>query len=982
SVVNVELEESHTAIDDVIVVAFGQTTKEAFTGSAAVINADELSKHTTTNVADALVGSVAGLQMRGSSGAPGAGSGSINIRGRSTMYASTDPLIIVDGSPYTASLSNIAPSDIESVSVLKDAASAALYGARGASGVIIITTKRAKSQDAVVNVDMKWGVNSRSIQDYDVITNPAAYYEAYYTQLYNYASVSAGLDVVAANKWANENMINNLGYNVYDVPAGQLLIGMNGKLNPAAKLGRTYNYNGTDYYMTPDNWTDMAYGNAFRQEYTVSVNGGNDRSSFYASMGYLNEDGVIEYSSYDRINARLKADYQAKSWLKLGANVGFVHSTQKANPNMDTSHGSTNLMYYTSMIAPIYPVYVRVMENGKPVIKTDEYGNPAYDYGRATNDYYVRRGFLSTGNPLGSNRYNIDTNEGNQLSGTFTLDIAFTKWLSLNATSNVNWGQSNGTYYDNSYYGPKVGVNGELTKSSTTSFRTNNVQTLNFHKSFGEHDVNALIGHEYYMQTTKYLGALKNGGFSPDIPELSAFAKSVDSSSYTNRYNVEGFFGSAQYNYAQRYFVSASYRRDASSNFHPDHRWGNFWSVGAAWVIDNEAWFNAHWVDLLKLKVSYGQQGNDSIGSFMYMDTYYMTPSSETTMAPTFRNLGNPDITWETTGNLNAGLEFSLWNGRLAGEVDFYTKKTSNLLFWMSVPEALGVRGYYGNMGDIRNQGVEVQLSGTPVRTKLVEWTVNVNLAHNQTKILSLPADKIAENGGFPEGGEWFEVGKPLFNSFYAKFAGLNENGEATYWADADLIDPDTGTMNTSKPGKNYSYKTTVLNNASRYETGSLLPLLFGGFSTSLRVWRFDVSASFDYQIGGKIYDARYQSLMTPSTNGNGGENFHKDYTKAWTTENTSSNIPRWQYNDQYAAAESDRWLTDASYLNFQSFTVGFTLPKIKHIAKLRVYCAGENLWFWSARKGLDPRYSYDSTSTVSVYSPIRTISGGVQVTF
>ena len=245
--VKVTMKADTEMLDEVLVVAFGTAKKSAFTGSASVVNTEELSKRITTNVSDALVGSVAGLQIRGGSGAPGSGDGKINIRGIASMYANTDPLIIVDGAPYTANLSNIPQNDIESISVLKDAASAALYGARGAAGVIIITTKKGKTQEAVVNVDIKWGVNTRGVQDYDVITDPGQYYEAYYSQLYNYSRYSQGLNAADANSWANQKMISDLKYNVYTVPDGQMLIGTDGQLNSNATLGRKYNYQGTDY---------------------------------------------------------------------------------------------------------------------------------------------------------------------------------------------------------------------------------------------------------------------------------------------------------------------------------------------------------------------------------------------------------------------------------------------------------------------------------------------------------------------------------------------------------------------------------------------------------------------------------------------------------------------------------------------------------------------------------------------------------------
>ena len=985
--VKVVLKSDSEVLDEVMVVAFGTAKKSAFTGSAAVVDSKELAKRITTNVSDALVGSVAGLQIRGNSGAPGSDSNKINIRGIASMYASTDPLIIVDGAPYTASLSNIPQNDIESISVLKDAASAALYGARGAAGVIIVTTKKGKSQEAEVNLDMKWGVNSRAVQDYDVITDPGQYYEAYYAQLYNYAFYGQGNSVAAANSWANKTMIEHLGYNVYTVPENEMLIGMDGRLNPNATLGRRYTHNGTEYYLCPDDWQDIAYRNSLRQEYNVSVNGGNEKTSFYASLGYLNDEGIIINSDYERLSGRFRADYQAKKWLKLGANLSYNHSVQHAIPN-SSGATSSNMMYFTSSIAPIYPAFVRVVDaNGNVVIKQDEQGRNAYDFGMTSKDYGLNRPFMSTANPLAANQYDQVESIGDQMNATFTADINITSYLKANVTSNVIWGQTNYSNYGNPFYGSKVSVNGELDKQSTTTLRTNNTQTLTYFKDFGLHSVSVLAGHEYYKTTTKYLSAKAQGGFSPSIPEIDAFAKVIDGSSYKSIYNVEGYFGSAQYNYDQKYFASASFRRDASSYFSKDNRWGNFWSVGTAWIISKEKFMKetASWLDMLKVKFSVGQQGNDNIGAFAYTNIYQLAPTSDTAMGATFKRMGNPDITWETTTNYNVGVEFSLWHGRLSGNIDYYTKKTSDLLFWLSIPESSGTRGYYGNVGDIRNNGIEVALTAGIIRTRDIDWTVSANLSHNKTKILSLPESKTRNLGGFNEtnstgqGGNWYQVGGPLYNAFCIEYAGVNEKGEALYWVDDELTQA-------GAPGKNHSSTTTDPNQATYYEQGSILPKVFGGFNSTLRIGNFDASVSFDYQIGGKVQDYRYASLMTPNETSNGaGSAIHKDYINSWSPNNTESNIPRWQFGDKYTAfSKSDRFLTNASYLNFQSFTIGYTFPKkwMKHISKLRIYAAGENLCFWSVRKGFDPRYSYEGNSSITPYSPARNISGGIQLTF
>ncbi len=983
AVVDVDLEPDKVALQETIVVAFGTATRESFTGSATVLSSETLSKRVTTNVTNALVGSTPGLQIKGASGAPGADNGSINIRGLASWYADTSPLIIVDGAPYSASLSNIPQGDIESITVLKDAASAALYGARGAAGVIIVTTKTGQNRKAQINVDMKWGANSRAVQDYETISDPGKYMEAIYGEYFGYYHYGQGQDFSTAHANANTTMLDHLVYNVYTVPNGEYLIGTDGKLNKNASLGYSYTYGDETYYICPDNWRDAAYNTSFRQEYNISVNGAMDKGSYYASIGYLSDDGVIEYSGYERISARLRADYQAAKWLKIGANVGYVSSNTTSNPNLSTSGNSTNLMFYTSRIAPIYPIYVRVLdENGNPKIRTDERGEPQYDYGVAASNYPgLTRPFLSTGNPLGSNRYNKVTTKRQQLTGAFNVDINFTKWLKFNANSNINWGHTNYSDFETGYYGPKVSVNGEIDKYQQDIVRQNHVQTLTYFDQYGRHGVNVMVGHEWYDEKETYLYAYAQGLFSEDIKEINAAANPLSSESYTAEYNVEGWFANAQYNYDSKYFFSASYRRDASSHFAKSHRWGDFWSVGGAWLMNKESWFNSGAVDELKLKASVGQQGNDNIGNFAYVDLYSLTASSETSMSAAYTSMGNEEITWETTTNFNVGAEFSFWKGRLTGEVDYYRKKTSDLLFWISVPESAGTTGYYGNVGDIRNAGIEFSLAGSVIRNKNVDWNIYFNIAHNNDKILKLPDDKVGEYGGFSEDNNWYKVGGHLYNYFYPKYAGVNDEGMPLYWVD-DSLDGSR-----EYPGKNYDSTTTNPNEATKYEWGNALPVVFGGFGTTLFLYGVDLSVTFDYQLGGKIYDNFYASLMhNNSTASDAGSAIHVDVLKSWTPDNTSSDIPRYWFGDQYTTSTSDRFLTSARYLNLQSITVGYTFPdkwvKTIGLSKLRIYGTGENLWFWSARKGLDPRYRYQSNASMNVYSQVRTIMGGIQITF
>ena len=964
----VVLSEDTTNIEDVVVVAFGTTTKEAFTGSATVIKGEELTKRQTGNVIDALTGVVPGLQTKGSSGQPGSDSGFTAIRGFSSMNAERNPLIIVDGAPYSGNMSNINSADIASITVLKDAASAALYGARGAAGVILITTKKGTTRDAQINFDMKIGVNQRAVQPYDVITDPGQYYEAYYNQTYNYYYYNQHLSHENANVKANELMLENLAYNVYSVPNGELLVGQDGKLNPNATLGNYIVHDGQEYLITPDDWDEELYRSSIRQEYNLSLSGGTDRMNYFMSLGYLDDKGIVEKSDYTRVSARLKADYQANKWLKVGANFAYVNGEQNQN--------NGGAISFAASMAPIYPMYQR---NAEGKIMTDKYGYLAYDYGNGGNAGLMRPIYRNA-NPLGEamlNNYNMKANEFNTYG---FAEITFMEGLKLNIDGNYFFKNFDTKSHLNGLYGTPASQQGSLTRALQNNKSYNLRQTLSYTRQFGDkHHLQAMIGHEYYNAKTVYLEGSAHLMFSSAIQELNAAMIVDDNGSYLTEYNTEGYLGQVNYDYDQKYYVSASFRRDASSYFHPDHRWGNFWSIGGAWLINKEQFMkNAEWIDMLKLKASYGEQGNDAIGNFMYTARYSLALAGNT-IATSFVGLGNKTITWETTGNFNVGAEFSLWNGRLSGSLDYYNKKTSDLLFWVSIPESAGSRGMYSNVGDVRNYGFELDLAGTIIKTKNFQWDATFNLSHNKNEVLSLSEDK---KDGWNEAYYYYEPGGSMYTFYCQSYAGVDEYGQAMFWADNE-----DGTRS-----KVYDY-----NEADEYKQGDTLPDVFGGFGTTFRLYGFDLGVMFNYQIGGKVYDSQYASLMGNSTRWqDSGVALHKDVFQSWTPQNTSSNIPRSMYGDKYTNAITNRWLTDASYLSLQSINLGYTLPQkwVKKIGlgSMRIYAAAENIWFWSKREGFDPRHSFGGLQTTDrhstsmpsgvAYAPIRTISGGLQVSF
>ena len=974
--VRVVLAPDETNLDEVMVVAYGTAKKSAFTGSAAVVKSDDIAKISSSNAMSALSGKVSGVQINSATGAPGQESFSIRIRGISSINAGNDPLIIVDGAPYNGDINNLNQNDIASMTVLKDAASAALYGARGANGVVIITTKNGREGTSSITVDAKWGANTRGVEFYNTVESPAGYYEAYYQSLKNYRT-SLGDDAATAHRWALNNMFSggyDLGYNVYTVPEGQDFIGPNGKLNPNATLGRVINVNGTEYLLYPDSWRDAAYQTGVRQEYNVTATGSNDKGSFYGSAGYLKNEGISIGSDYERFTGRLKADYQLRSWLKLSGNFNYAH--YKANSLADDGGSTVGNVFMVKNMAPIYPLYIR--DAAGNILQDSKTGLAMYDWGDGTVTGLTRP-TMTGSNPIFANYFDKNQNEGNSLDATGTAEIRFLEDFKFTSANTVMLDETRFTYTNNPYYGQFAANNGSVQKAHVRTWAYNYQQLLNWHHLFDKHDVEVMLGHEYYRTRYYYLTASKNNMFSVFNDELAGAVNTGTMNSYTTDYNVEGWFGRVQYNYDNKYFGSLSYRRDASSRFHPDHRWGNFWSLGGAWIISKEKWFNAPWVDELKFKASYGEQGNDNIGSYLYTDTYSIVPSGDGAGVKPSSTKGNETITWEKNGNFNTGFEFSFFRGRLAGSIEYFYRRTSDMLAFFALPASSGWSGYYDNVGNMQNMGAEVELDGTLIRTKDFEWGLNLNFTAYKNEITSI-ADKnktqtVEGSEGYASGSYFYGEGESLYTFYMPKYAGVDENGKSMFYK--DKLDENRniiGRETTTTPGE-----------ATYYLCGTALPWAYGGFGTRFSYKGFDLAVDFNYQLGGQIYDSDYAGMMGITSSGRGSA-IHADLLNSWTEENPNTNIPKLIIDDTSTTTTSDRFLIGASYLSLQNLNFGYTFPtkmtsKVG-IGKLRVYLTATNLWLWSKRQGLDPRQSITGGASSAYYSAMRTISGGISVTF
>lgn len=993
---HIELTNHDNELDEVMVVAYGTATRSSFTGSASVVNASQIEGTQVTNPVDALKGRVAGVQINTASGAPGNSSPNIRIRGISSINAGNQPLIVLDGTPFDGSLDNISTQDIESMTVLKDAASNALYGARGANGVILITTKRGKQGEARVTVDAKWGGNSRAVPDYDVISDPAQYIQAYGMMIGNYLTKPTGqfgMTEAQALPYVNQaifSAVQNvpmanggaigidaaLGYNVFNIPEGQGILLSGYQFNPAVTIGRTVNYNGQEYLLRPDNWADAAYQNALRQEYNVSISQGNERGSFFLSTSYLDNEGISVNSGYKRFTGRLSADYQVKKWLKVGANMSYTNYHSTFNGDDGSSGSSGNIFAVNNSMSPVYPLYVR---DGQGNIMTDEYGNTMYDYGDGMNAGN-RRPIFAGANPISANILDVSKYNGNATDANAFAEIRFLNDFKFTTNNSVNIYDDRQTNVTNPYYGSYKSSNGIVYKYSTRRMGYTFQQLLTWGHQFGEHKLDVLVGHENYWNKYDYLYASRSNMLLPSNQELDGAITDGSASSYRTLYNNEGWFGRINYDLMSRYFISASLRRDASSRFDPDHRWGTFWSASAAWLLNKEAFFNVSWVDELKVKLSYGEQGNDNIGNFRYTDTYTIVNSGGVPSAQP-NTLGNRNISWEKGGNLNYGIDFSVLNERISGSIEGFYRKTTDMLFSFPLPPSYGYTSFYDNIGDMTNTGLEIDLRGDIIRTRDIVWSVNANMTYYKNKITRLPDERktMTVDGvdGYSSGSYFYGEGESLYTWRVKRWAGVNpETGAARWWKNTTDAD---GNITGREMTENYS-------ESDWYLCGTALPSVYGGFGTSVNAFGFDLSLDFTYQIGGKVYDNTYASLMSPSNASSKGYALHKDVLNGWSPTNTGSSIPMVEYEDRYQASTSDRFLTSASYVALQNINFGYTIPaKITRkvqIDRLRVYFTAENVALWSKRKGLDPRQSLSGDITNAYYSPIRTLSGGVNITF
>jgi TonB-linked SusC/RagA family outer membrane protein len=941
--INVNLNELSISLDElVITVPYGTVKKSTFTGSAGYVGSNLIEQSQVSNVSKALQGTVAGLQSFSQSGQPGSDA-TVRIRGIGSVNASSAPLYIVDGAPYDGELSSIASSDIESITVLKDAASATLYGSRAANGVIMITTKQGKKEIPTVEVTSKFGFSNRAIRDYDQV-NTSQYFELFWEALRN-NRLDNGDTREQAAAYASANLAGRLGINPYGTGNPEP-VGYDGKVK--AGLAPLWD----------DSWIDALSQNAHYTDINTQISGGSNNSRYFLSAGYLNDQGMAIESGFKRYTLRANLISDIRKWLQVGANISGTHSIQDYPKQDDTM--TSNVIYAARMLPSFYPVYERNLATGEYLINP-ETGQYIADYGayRATS--------FSKQNLMESMPHDIHQIKRDAASIRGYIQIEPFEGLSLKSSLNIDYNSRFNHDYTNPLYGEGATSGGGVSKSNSRTVGTTINNVLNYSIKINKiHSLRLLAGHEYYeYNSSNFSGSrekvIMDGFYEPSAASLvSGFSGSSD------QYKLLSFFGNAEYSLKDRYYLSASVRSDGSSRFHPDNRWGTFWSVGGSWRISEEPFLaktKKDWLSKLTLRTSYGAQGNDNISYYAYQALYSIRNNLGESGLLASR-LATPNLSWETNLNLNIGLDFGLFNNRIDGSVEYFERRSRDLLFSKSLVPSSGFSSTSENIGAIKNYGWELTLGGYPISTENWKWKLSVNATTYKNEITSLPSPVMWS------GQKKWVIGGSLYDFYLVEWAGVNpETGDAQWYHyngnGEKVITEDYSSLVTD----------------DKIKSGSSLPDISGGFQSDLSFKGFELSTQFAYVLGGKIYNRDNLSLQHQ---GSAGNPWSTTMLGRWTPENPNTDIPRLTTTPKSSwTSESNRFLIDRSYLRFKTATLSYTLPtswlKSLTVKSGSIFVQAENLFTLTKEQGIDPEQTFDGT-TYFRYPTMKTVSFGFNV--
>lgn len=975
--VRVALHPDTEVLDEVVVVAYGTAKKESLTGSISVVDSKKIEKRLTTSVTGALEGSAPGVQVNNTYGEPGEAP-SIRIRGIGTLVKdASEPLYVVDGVPFDGNMAELNSNDIESMSVLKDAASAALYGNRAANGVVLITTKSGRNvSKPSITLQVNQGIYNRGIPEYERLDADRWMEASWMAKKYAMMS-NTGMSESDAAAYATGHLISeSIGRNIYNAADDQLFDN-NGKLIATRLSG----YDDLD-------WEDAIERNGYRQEYNLSAASAGQKYNVYSSVGYLNEKGYVKATGYERFSGRVNTTYTPNKWFKGGVNLSGSWTKRDYNSNATGTYYA-NPFYVARYMAPVYPLY---MHNADGSYQLDEEGNKIYD---TTSPY------LSNRNIAYEMLFNKQESRRNVLGGQAFATITLPYGVSLTVKGDMNNSTSNNKKYDNPEIGDGATNGGRLT-SYAYQYRTVTMQEiLNWNYQFKQvHNVEVMAAHENYSWERKYTAGMNTGMAVDGNLTMGNFLNNSYFEGSDDEDKTESYLARAKYNYDERYFVEASFRRDGSSRFYKDNRWGNFFSVGASWNMKREAFLkDINWINHMKFRASYGEVGNNMGVSYYAHMALYAIDKNATEAALVKQSLSAPDIKWETTQTVDLALEGRLFD-RLNFQIGYFDKRSKDLLFEVRLPLSAGSFPWqddkmnltqYQNIGTISNRGWEISLNADVLNTKDWNWNIGVDATFLKNKIKKLPEGKDILNGM-----QNYSEGHSIYEFYTYHYEGVDQlTGTSLYTLDPEKkAAAEEGNALMTINGVDYATATSY---AKRDWAGSALPTVYGSVNSALSWKNWNLNLLFTYSLGGKTYDGSYLSLMSVSESGAQGSAYHKDLLKSWNgapegmTETSANRIdrnglPRADfYRSSDLNAVSDRWLTSASYLVFKNLNLSYSLPKrwakVLDLEGLTLNAGIENLFTVTSRKGLNPQYSFNGGSD-DTYVTARVYNFGLTVKF
>lgn len=906
TVVNVTLEADSERLDDVVVVAYGTVRKEAVTGSVSSMKGETLASAPVTSIDKALSGKMAGVQVTAASGQPGAAS-QIRIRGYSSISASNSPLWVIDGIPVVSgdvslmtNTSNqqatINPNDIESITVLKDAAAAAAYGSRAANGVILVQTKSGKEGKSQFDARAKFGINwLQSDSDFRMMTPEELL--SYQRQ----AIVNAGL---------NPDDPTGTYYRPESLLSGELT-----------------------------NWMDHFTRLGRLQEYEITARGGDSKAKYYSSLSYHKNEGVFYGVDYDRFQARINADYNLLKNLTSGVRVNASFTDQSDIPMQSLYY--SNPAWAGLTLLPWIPKY-------------DQYGNHNVNISSNSNQ-----------NPRATAEYDDQWQKGYNFNGTMYLRWEPFRNLTLETrnAAEVSYNDSR-RYWNPKSRGSASDPTLQTYQSFLTQYTTSN--TVTYSNLFnGIHSFRVVGGQEAmtHQYEENYIYA---PGVDAAIPYVNTANQANTEGEYViNRETLLSFFGIADYNYDNRYFLQANVREDGSSLFGANRKWGLFWSVSASWNLSNESFMkNVTPVDLLKVRASYGVNGNNGIETYKAYGLYRSsTYNGVVGMRPS--QPSNEDLSWEKNKTWDVGFDFGLF-GRIHGTFDVYSRKTEDMLLDVSVPQTTGFSSNTKNIGSMKNSGIEFMIDGDIINSEEFYWNVGFNISHNKSLILDLGPDVEAINPS-----SWvtqYRVGHPMYEYYLHDYAGVNPaNGEALWYTEDGSITND------------YSQSREVF-------CGSPEPKLMGGFNTTFAWNGLSLSAFFEYKYGNYVCILNEWSYL----NGDGSDltmNQMASSLNYWKKPGDIGVTPKPIAGNttNSAAARSTRFLERGDYLRIKDITLAYNFSerilKPVHLKGLKVYISGLNLYCFNDVNFWDPEMGVTGAGA-GVYPLTKSFVGGIEVSF